>query len=68
MSFEATSQQIAMKFAQLLASSFQLNTALGSGQTGEVAVENGSFTVSPQKGTARGVVDGVSVSDIQIQN
>ena len=68
MSFEATSQQIAMKFAQLLASSFQLNTALGSGQTGEVAVDNGSFTVSPQKGTARGVVDGVSVSDIQIQN
>ena len=68
MSFEATNNQIAMKFAQLLASSFQLNTALGSGQTGEVAVDNGSFTVNPQKGTARGLVDGVSVSDVQIQN
>ncbi len=68
MEFEATHQQIAMKFAQLLASSFQLNTALGQGQTGEVAVDNGSFTVNPQKGTARGLVDSVSVSDINIQN
>ena len=68
MSFEATNQHIAMKFAQLLASSFQLNTTLGSGQTGEVAVDNGSFTVNPQKGTARGLIDGVSVSDVQIQN
>lgn len=68
MSFEATNQHIAMKFAQLLASSFQLNTAIGSGQTGDVAVDNGSFTVNPQKGTARGLIDGVSVSDVQIQN
>ena len=68
MEFETTHQQIAMKFAQLLASSFQLNTSLGQGQTGEVAVDNGSFTVNPQKGTARGLVDSVSVSDIQIDN
>ena len=68
MTFEATHQQVAMKFAQLLASSFQLNTAMGSGQTGEVAVDNGALTVNPQKGTARGLIDSVSVSDIQIQN
>lgn len=68
MEFEATHQQIAMRFAQLLASSFQLNTGLGQGQTGEVAVDNGSFTVNPQKGTARGLVDSVSISDVQIQN
>jgi hypothetical protein len=68
MEFETTHEQIAMKFAQLLASSFQLNTTLGQGQTGEVAVDNGSFTVNPQKGTARGLVDSVSVSDIQVDN
>lgn len=68
MNFEATSNQIAMRFAQLLASSFQLNTSMGKGETGEIAIDNGSFTVNPQQGTARGLVDAVSVSDINIGN
>ena len=68
MTFGATEQQIAMRFSQLLASSFQLNTTNGQGSSGEVAVDNGSFTVNPQQGTAQGQIDAVSISDINIQN
>lgn len=68
MSFTATQNQIAMKFAQLLASSFQLKTEQGTGTTGAIKLDDTSLTVNPQQGTARGLIDSVSVSDIRVSN
>ena len=68
MTFTATQNQIAMKFAQLLASSFQLKTEQGVGSTGEIKLDDSSLTVNPQQGTARGLIDSISVSDISVSN
>ena len=68
MTFTATQTQIAMKFAQLLASSFQLKTEQGIGSTGEIKLDDSSLTVNPQQGTARGLIDSISVSDISVSN
>ena len=66
LAFQANASRISMAFAQLLSSSLAINTDQGNVHTGKTSIEGGEVALRPNKSTATGSVNRVSIESVNL--
>jgi len=65
MDFAYKAERLSLAFAQLLASSLRIDTNLGSLESGQASIKDGSVFMDGTDGKAQGSIDSVSIKSLK---